>query len=318
MNAEREAGQTLDFSAAQPRDWHWTFARRTLPEVAFVQTEKLLGALGDAYLRKKLPQALMRYTAELLDKPEEALAPYAEGIRVHTRMLVATPIHVFEMPSPQARGEAHFVAVVNRYLASPRIACYLLVRTEEGGTASARIGADGAYLNLGEAPEPTLEAFLDQISTRLATWEQASRPPGTPAGDDVVGRHNLSTALLEEVLERAGYESSRTQSGNLLLREGGLHILVLLPVSRKDYFSFYSCRDFREGVARTARLECANRINSEYLYIRASVDADGALCLAQNVQVLTGVSAKYLAGVLRIFALACREAVEDHAAEMVV
>lgn len=318
MNAERQNGKTVDFNEAQPRDWHWTFARRALPEVAFAQTEKLLGALDDATQREKLPQALMRYAAELLDKPEEALAPHAESIRVHTRMLEATPTHVFEMPSPRARGEAYFVAVVNRYLASQRMACYLLVRTEEGGTAFGRLGADGAYLDLGEAPEPVLEAFLDQISVRLAAREPAPRSPDAPAGGDSVGRHNLSPALLEEVLERAGYEASRTQSGNLLLREGGLHILVLLSESRKDYFSLYSCRDFREDVARTARLECANRINIEYLFIRACVDADGALCLAQNVQVLTGVSAKYLAGVLRIFALACREAVEEHAAEMVV
>lgn len=87
----------------------------------------------------------------------------------------------------------------------------------------------------------------------------------------------------------------------------------VLPEGGKDYIALYTCWDFRRESTAMARLECANRINTDYLFVRACIGEEGGLCLGQNIALLNGVSGKYVAMALRTYLAARREIAREHA-----
>ncbi|MBE7423108.1 MAG: YbjN domain-containing protein [Zoogloeaceae bacterium] len=315
MNTGYDSAPNLDFTPAHPRGWHQAFASRVLPEVAFGQTDKLLSALADPERRNRVPGALMRNVALHLAVPEVALAHEAEGISVHARMLGTIPAYVFEMPPPLAPGEAHFVALTNQYMANPPLACHVLLRGDAGRTTFGRLDENGVLQDLGESPEARLEAFLAEIAIEVRT--QPRLVPATEAASAAhgasFGMHNLSRAMVQELIEQAGFEASATEKGDLMLRDSGFSVLVFFPEGRKDYVTLYTCWDFRQELTAMARLECANRINTDYLFVRACIGEEGGLCLGQNIALLNGVSGKYVAMALRTYLAACREIAREHA-----
>lgn len=324
-------GPEGDAQAATPRDWHLCFAQRALPEIVFGQTDKLLAGLSDPSRIARVPAAVMRRVALLLDQPEDGLLPLAAGIRVQMRLAGMLPVFLFQMPVPMAPGESHFIAVVNRFTHTPRMAYYTLDAGADSGSLLLRRDGEGA-VEAVEADVPIdLDAFFGQVVVHaaqgstgdvIAEAEAAARSSAdtsaaaTAAADEAISRHNLDTTRLRDVLDRAGFELSDSPGGGLVVRDAGVVCLVAVPAHSRDYVTLLAWWGLKDEAPRDERLECANRINSEYLYIRASIDTDGALCIAQNLPVYGGVSPRHLIACLRSFTTASREAVREHAQDL--
>lgn len=306
----------------EPRDWHWAFAHTALREIVFEQTDKLLAGLANPARIDGVPAAVMRRVAQVLSVPEADLAAHAGGIRVHLRLAGILPVYLFEMPAPMAPTEAHWVAVVNQFTRSPRMAYYTLEAAQGGGTALCSWDAAGVHLNLGSGPPPALDDFLAELVVRLQSPGMPDADGADPAEaaaqtlDGTIGRDNLSRDHLLALLERTGFDVSASGEGGILMRDSGLVCMVTVPERSREYVSLHAWWNLREDSSRIERLECANRINNEYLFIRASIDGDGSLCLARNVAVHAGISTRHLVSALRNFTTACREAVREHANDL--
>lgn len=310
---------SIDFTnrhQTEPRDWHVTFARRSLREVVFEQTEKLLGGLSDPAQIDRVPAAIMRRVAQDLARPEAELPPHASGIRMHKRMLGMVELFVFEMPNPLAPGESRFAGVVNAYTMTPRMHYYTLERL--AGRENALLGWDaaGGHQRIGGNIQPMLDAFVDAVADHMDSLVSRASP-STPASADGIpqnglSRDTLNAATLSALFDSTAVDAVRIGSHQFRIRDLGIGFQLTLPKTRSDHLALCRWCATDPEIPLLRRLSVANRINQEYLFIRASIDDDGDLYLSQNVPVLSGISGKYLAVVLRNFANACREAMLEY------
>jgi len=310
---------SIDFTnrhGAKPRDWHVTFVQRSLREVVFEQTEKLLNALSDPARIDRIPAAIMRRVAQDMALSDEELQPHAAGIRVYKRMLGMLELFVFEMPHPQAPGESRFAGVVNAYTMSPRMHYFTLERL--AGPEYALLGRDvaGSQQRIGGNFQPTLNAFVDAVADHMDSLLRRASP-SAPAGvdglsADGVSRDTLNAAMLSALFDRAAVDVLRVASHQFRIRDLGIEFQLTLPKTRSDHLTLCRWWATDPEIPLARRLDVANRINLEYLYIRASIDEDGDLYLSQHVPVLSGISGKYLVAAMRNFANACREAMLEY------
>lgn len=333
MNQQPDGDDRVDFSEAEPRDWHYAFVHRSLRDVVFEQTEKLMKGLDDPGQIDLVPAAILRRVAQDIDQPEEYLADHAAGIRAIRLRRGLLPVYVFVMPRPLAPGEAYLVAIVNAFTARPRMLYFTLERCAGGGTALCRWDEDGNHLNLGVGPVPEVEAFLAAIAVQLDQMGIHGAEAGAAATDsphpgadapltvattaEWIDRESLSVDVLGSLLDQALFDSSLDDAGRFAIRDLGIDYFLVVPKSRRDYVTLCAWWTLRPDGEPRQQLAAANRINLEYLFIRAAIEDGKYLCLSQNVPVLTGIRAKYLVTVLRNFANACREAIGEHGAELI-
>lgn len=305
-----------NFNQAEPRDWHVIFARRSLREVVFEQTEKLLGGLSDPARIERVPAAIMRRVAQDLARAEAELLPHASGIRMHKRMLGMVELFVFEMPSPQAPGEACFAGVVNAYTMTPRMHYFTLERGKGRQHGLLAWDAAGGQQRIGGNIQAMLDRFVDAVAAHMdSLLSHAS--PSAPAGvvvipQDGISRDTLNAETLSALFDRAAVDAQWVASHQYRIRDLGIEFQLTLPKTRSDHLTLCRWWATDPEIPLLQRLNVANRINLEYLYIRASIDEDGDLYLSQHVPVLSGISGKFLAAVLRNFANACREAMLEY------
>lgn len=310
---------SIDFTNchdAKPRDWHVIFAQRSLREVVFEQTEKLLGGLSDPARIDRVPAAIMRRVAEDLGQAETELALHASGIRMHKRMLGMVELFVFEMPRPRAPGESCFAGVVNAYTMSPRMHYFTLERGKGRQHGLLAWDAGGGHRRIGGNIQPVLDAFVDTVAAHMDS-PAGRASPATPAvadrfAEDGISRDTLTAETLSALFDRAAVDAARIGSHQFRIRDLGIEFQLTLPKTRSDHLTLCRWWATDPEIPLLRRLNAANRINLEYLFIRASIDEDGDLYLSQHVPVLSGISGRFLAAVLRNFVNACREAMLEY------
>ena len=118
--------------------------------------------------------------------------------------------------------------------------------------------------------------------------------------------------MLSALFDRATVDVLRVASHQFRIRDLGIEFQLTLPKTRSDHLTLCRWWATDPEIPLARRLDVANRINLEYLYIRASIDEDGDLYLSQHVPVLSGISGKYLVAAMRNFANACREAMLEY------
>lgn len=158
----------------QPRDHHYLFAHRTLPQLVFRKTDDFLAAVVE---RGAEPlQALWQWLAEQLEPPAVAVA--SDGLAGEVMTLDGVGLAVlFTLPPPACPTEAYFTAAVLqtpsdaspeppepvvRYLTLERtVAIPGNVRSEP--TVIGEWTAEGTHRNHGAGPEPTRQGFIGAI-----------------------------------------------------------------------------------------------------------------------------------------------------------
>lgn len=152
---------------------HYQFAHAALRSVAFAHPIQLMALLAT-------PEAKSAFDS-LLEQVDESCTGgeprdfEASQVGVHTRRASGHPCAVIEMPPPRATGEAYYAApvllmdpdpekVTVRYFTLEYSAAY----GDEPSTVLAEWQASGHHVNYGLGPKPSVDAFLDAISTLLA------------------------------------------------------------------------------------------------------------------------------------------------------
>jgi hypothetical protein len=152
---------------------HDSFVHRALRDLAFRDPEACLWAFRSRDARAYL-QALWDHVTAECGAGDPALS--AEQIRLYELTLAGFPCIVVEMPEPEARAEAHFVALVFRTASvgrievadEPAVLYWTLERRDrKGDTRLCEWRADGTHRDHGKGPDPTLEAFLAAVVAEM-------------------------------------------------------------------------------------------------------------------------------------------------------
>ncbi|GAB4215388.1 MAG: hypothetical protein OHK0022_55240 [Roseiflexaceae bacterium] len=165
---QRRASQT-DVSE-EPRIQHYSFAHRLLPALAWQDPERLREALSGAGCQ----QLLLRIWRDIGSKlpQRERIEPH--GLAAELRSHGAFQIVLITLPPPVAITETYFVA----YVFGPHPGAAMPVRyftleesfsfiAHHSRTVLGEWTPDNSHHNLGDGPEPELDAFYSRICQEI-------------------------------------------------------------------------------------------------------------------------------------------------------
>ena len=167
---------------AQPRAQHYQFAHRFLPDVAQKQGAAMAAELAGPGARDTL-LAMWNFVGEQVP-PQQRVRP--DGLAVDVRIHAPYFIVLFTLPPPQAITEAYFAALAVGIPASDgneddaaEVSLITRYFTLEYGvsipsTARRTVLGEWAYqeagiahLNMGDGPDPDLDAFYNRVCVML-------------------------------------------------------------------------------------------------------------------------------------------------------
>jgi hypothetical protein len=143
-----------------PRTQHYAFAHRMLPALFFAEPARFI-----AILEKSGKNFLHFLWNRLGNRLEASKLVAAEGLDYQIKKLENnTTIALITLPPPQAMTEAYFVAPVFRPQGNRFITLEYSFNFIEGGLRTV-LGewTTTSHLNMGDGPEPTLEAFFEKV-----------------------------------------------------------------------------------------------------------------------------------------------------------
>lgn len=117
---------------------------------------------------------------------------------------------------------------------------------------------------------------------------------------DLITPENLSLELLREIYDDALMEVSIDDEHGFLRLKEEIVAKVTMHESKErlGIIAFYG---IKEDTQRMDRLELANRINDQYVMVRACIENEGDLCFDYTIMIKGGVSRKYIAHATRQF-----------------
>lgn len=143
--------------------------------------------------------------------------------------------------------------------------------------------------------------------------------PGTAAGpaagsgrDQMITPDNLSKELLKSILDAAFIDAEYDEDGDIRAKGGDCRCWVLPNDKHKDRIRLMTFFAFKPHASRTERLDCANKINKEYVCIRASISDKGTLFFDYDILVEGGITAKAFVLTVKRFCSIPHTAVAEH------
>ena len=131
---------------------------------------------------------------------------------------------------------------------------------------------------------------------------------------DLITEENVSVDLLRKILDAAYIEYSMTDKGDMRVKD---RISVLVrPNKEQRTIKLFAIFGFKPGSTTAQRLECANKINAEYIIIRASVAGDN-FWFEHELMLDGGLTPKALVMAIKRFAGIPLPAMLEHAADLV-
>lgn len=152
-----------------PRQQHYLFAHKILPQIVYQNPQKALGLLTSTEARPLLLRLWERLGEDL---PEKERLP-AMGLGCHSRVLEdGRIVVVVRMPPPERMTEAHFVGFLFTpgekmlffFQKPPTASCFTLEHSFQlDGTPRTVLGGwtpEGAHFNMGDGPPADLNNFV--------------------------------------------------------------------------------------------------------------------------------------------------------------
>ncbi len=120
------------------------------------------------------------------------------------------------------------------------------------------------------------------------------------SSSDLVTPENASIELLREIFDDALMEVSIDEEHGFIRLREEIVAKVSLHESKEriGVIAFYG---IKEDAQRIDRLELANRINDQYVMIRACIEDEGDLCFDYTIVIKGGVTRKFVAHAVRQF-----------------
>jgi hypothetical protein len=133
--------------------------------------------------------------------------------------------------------------------------------------------------------------------------------------NELITSDNLSPELLKSVFDSAFMEATLDDDGEVIVQDA-IRVRVRANMERKDRIRFISIFGFKDDSKPLSRLECVNRINSEYVMVRAVSYENSAheklLIFDYDFWIVGGITKKALVMALKQFATIPHDAVADH------
>ena len=132
--------------------------------------------------------------------------------------------------------------------------------------------------------------------------------------DDLITEENITKEMLCSIFDAAFLEFRVDDDGDIVIRER-CNIFVFPDRDRKR-IRLMTQFGFTPVATMSEKLEAANKINLEYLFVRASVLRD-SLRFDYDIALDNGITKKALVLVIKRFGQIPHAAVQDHAGDIV-
>ena len=129
--------------------------------------------------------------------------------------------------------------------------------------------------------------------------------------DEFITPENLSKELLKSTLDAALMDTSYDNDGDILVKET-ISVWILPNVERKDRIKLLSIFGFEAAASHLQRLECVNRINSEYIVVKAYLGPKDTLRFDYDILVSGGITKKAFVLAVKRFCSIPRAAAGEH------
>jgi hypothetical protein len=134
--------------------------------------------------------------------------------------------------------------------------------------------------------------------------------------DELITPDNLSKELLKSVLDAAFMETSFDSDGDLKVKEG-VNCFVLPNEERKDRVQLMALFGFKPEASELLRLQAVNRINAEYIIVRAVVGKNDTLRFTWDIPIAGGITKKAFVLAVKRFCSIPHNSVADCASDVV-
>ncbi len=132
--------------------------------------------------------------------------------------------------------------------------------------------------------------------------------------DELITPENLSKELLKSVLDAAFMETSYDSDGDLKVKER-LNCF-LFPNKKKDKVQLMAQFGFKSDASELLRLQAVNRINDEYIIVRAVADKNDTLRFTWDIPIAGGITKKAFVLAVKRFCSIPHDAVADCAKDV--
>jgi hypothetical protein len=131
---------------------------------------------------------------------------------------------------------------------------------------------------------------------------------------DLITPENVSKEMLKAIFDDAMLETSFDSDGDLRVRED----ISCFVLPKTDRIRLLSVFGFKPNVSLQKRLEFVNRINSEYIIIRATVGSrNDTLFFDYDISIKGGITKKALVLATRRFLSIPRPAIQEYGSDLV-
>jgi hypothetical protein len=141
--------------------------------------------------------------------------------------------------------------------------------------------------------------------------EQGRQSGMTP---DLVTPENLNRDLLYAIFEAALMEVRLDTDGGIKVTDS----ISCFVVPRDDTIRLMTLFRFRPEVSHVTKLDFVNKVNDEYVVVRASVTKQGYLCFDYDVPVRGGITRRAIVEATRLFLRVPAPAIREHGENLVL
>lgn len=110
---------------------------------------------------------------------------------------------------------------------------------------------------------------------------------------ELLAPETLSMDILKSIFDAAYMDTEVNANGHLHVSEGGAGCFMLLA-DTKDRIQLLSVFGFQPGSSMTRRLECVNKINTDYIVVKATAGAHNMLIFQFDICISGGITPKNL------------------------
>jgi hypothetical protein len=134
--------------------------------------------------------------------------------------------------------------------------------------------------------------------------------------EELITPENLSKELLKSILDTAFMETYYDSEGDLKVKEA-VNCFVFPNLERKDRVRLIAVFGFKPEASELQRLQAVNRINAEFIIVRAVVGKNDTLQFNWDIPIAGGITKKAFVLALKRFCSIPHEAVADCANDIV-
>lgn len=131
--------------------------------------------------------------------------------------------------------------------------------------------------------------------------------------DEIITPENLSPQSLKAVFDSAYMDTTLDAEGNLKIKDR----VTLHVRPREDRIRIFALFGFKPSASQHQRLEFVNKVNMEYIIVRATTGDNDTLFFDYDIPVAGGITKKAIVLLVKRFCSIPHAAVQEHGINIV-